>query len=471
MAEGEVIVKTKIVADTSDAAKAEKAQAKVGESAKRASDQSAEGAKKATGAWGHFSGAVNAVGRAVGTVTKALGLVGFAMGAVETIVSWYKKLNEWLDRDKKAAEELARKIQDEKNKAAIEESAKAYERLKVKLADVLRLEQERNQLADRRLSQERALEDSQTELEMQRELAGLDRNDPDYAEKQELVRSKYTRIRADRAAERARQDNRIAQARRYEQADEKEKAANKIRQQFDNDNTVIELKGQLQTEKDPERRKLLKEQIERLVEENKKKLAEVKKLRDEAASLRKEAEAELGAYMPAQIAAEAVNVAQDAADTDTRRKIEQNRVAREKAEQEKKRKADEAAAKNATDEKTVAEGKETIERLETDAGAERARAQAAADAYAKEQADVIAAQNRYDMLKQNGGSRKDRSAALAALQREQAEAQEAQHEMEKVAAQVANTLQGINAQIKALSNAVQKAENRLAQNQTDAPEG
>jgi hypothetical protein len=77
----------------------------------------------------------------------------------------------------------------------------------------------------------------------------------------------------------------------------------------------------------------------------------------------------------------------------------------------------------------------------------------------------------YDMLVANGGSKKEKSAALAALQKEQAEAQEAQHEMEKVAAQVAGTLQGINAQIKALASAVQKAENRLAQNQADAPEG
>ena len=56
-------------------------------------------------------------------------------------------------------------------------------------------------------------------------------------------------------------------------------------------------------------------------------------------------------------------------------------------------------------------------------------------------------------------------------QKEQAEAREAQHEMERVAAEVANTLQGINAQIKALAGAVKKAEGRLAQNQADAPEG
>jgi predicted nucleic acid-binding Zn-ribbon protein len=75
------------------------------------------------------------------------------------------------------------------------------------------------------------------------------------------------------------------------------------------------------------------------------------------------------------------------------------------------------------------------------------------------------------MLVANGGSRKDRSAALAALQKEQREAEVAKHEMERVAAEVANTLQGINEQIKALSSAVKKAEGRLAQNQADAPEG
>ena len=145
---------------------------------------------------------------------------------------------------------------------------------------------------------------------------------------------------------------------------------------------------------------------------------------------------------------------------------------------EEKRKADEAAAKEAAkaaqtaaDKETVASGRSELEGLQLNADTARARAQAAADAYAKEQADVFTAQNRYDMLVQNGGSRKDKSAALAALQKEKSEALEAQHEMEKVAAEVANVLQGINAQIKTLSNAVQKAESRLAQNQTDAPEG
>ena len=129
-------------------------------------------------------------------------------------------------------------------------------------------------------------------------------------------------------------------------------------------------------------------------------------------------------------------------------------------------------------EKQVAKDRQTIDEggmkkadLETRAANEKARAQAAADAYAKEQGDVFAAQNRYDMLVQNGGSKKDKSAALAALQKEKEEALEAQHEMEKVAAEVANTLKTINANLTKLSQAVKSAQSRQSQYDTDAPEG
>ena len=119
----------------------------------------------------------------------------------------------------------------------------------------------------------------------------------------------------------------------------------------------------------------------------------------------------------------------------------------------------------------MTEGRAKIDRLQADADLARHRVQNASDAYDKESAEAYEAQHRYDMLVANGGSRKEKSAALAALQKEQREAKKAEHEMERVAAEVANTLQGINAQIKALASAVKKAEGRLAQNQADAPEG
>ena len=451
----DTIVKIKTEGDTSGAQKVEKSLDGVGAAAKRAEGAASQSASKAAGAWGAFSGAVRTATGVLRTFMGALGLIGFAVSAIQTVVGLFQKLKDWLDRDKKAAEELARQIQDAKNKAAIEASAAAYEKLNAKVAETLRLEKERDRLADQKLGQQ----------------AGLDRNDPDYAEKAELVRSKYTRIRSKRAAERARTDRITQQQRLTGLADEKEAQADAIEKGIDDDDTVISLKRQRTAEKDPERKKNLEQQIEKLVEENKKKLAEAKKLRAEADSLRKEAVNLFGADKAAQISDKATNVAQDAADADTRRRIGARR-------EEEKRKAEEAAAKEAAkaaqaaaDEKTVADGRAKISELEGNASTERARAQAAADRYAAEQGDVIAAQGRYDMIVANGGSRKEKSAALAALQKEQAEAQEAQHEMERVAAQVAGTLQGINAQIKALASAVQKAENRLAQNQADAPEG
>lgn len=469
----------KAIEKTGDAS--EKAAEKAERASNAAADASSQSANRAAGAWERFSGAVGKCKSVIGTFMGALSVVGFAIQGVQLVISTFQKLKDWLDRDKKTAEELARQIQDQKTVAAVEAAAKAYEKLNAKVAETLRLEKERDRLADQKLSQERAAEDAQTELEMQQELAGLDRNDPDFVQKAELVRSKYTRIRSARAVERARADRVTQQTRLQGAADEKEEQAAALENQVYEGSAgerVIALKGLIHDEKDDERRKKLEGELEQMVAEQKRKLAEAKKMRDEAASLRREAENLFGADRAAMISNQAVNIAQDAADEDTRRQMEQNRTAREDAAREAKRKADEAAAKEAAkaaqaaaDKETVANGKSELEGLQLNADAARARAQAAADSYAKEQGDVVAAQNRYDMLVQNGGSRKEKSAALAALQKEKAEAQEAQHEMEKVAAEVANVLQGINAQIKTLANAVQKAESRLGQNQTDAPEG
>ena len=481
MADGDTIIRIKTEYDGKGAADAKKGVESVSAAAQKTDSDGKTAAGGLSRAWSGFGKTVQTVGRAVGTVTRALGLVGFAVSAVQMAIGAYQKLKDWLDRDKKAAEELARKIQDQKTAAAIEESAKAYERLNAKVAETLRLENERNRLADQRQGQERAAEDAQTELEMQTELASLDRSDPDYAEKADLVRSKYARVRSARSAERARADRITRQTRLHGEADRMDEQAAELERQVNEGpagDRVIALKGLVHDEEDDERRKKLQAELEKLVADQKKKLAEAKKLRDEAASLRKEAENLFGADRAAQISDRAVNVAQDAADADTRRRIESNRAAREEAEREKRRRDEEAAAKEAAKAAKIAADRETVETsggaihgLELTADDERARAQAAADAYRKEQGDVFAAQNRYDMLVANGGSRKERSAALAALQKEQEEANEAKFEMERVAAQVAATLNDINGQIRALSNAVRQAESRLSQNQTDAPEG
>ena len=469
----DTIVNIKTVADNSGAESARKELDEVGDSARRAADASDNPTKAAAGAWGAFGGAVRSATRVLRTFMGALGLIGFAVSAIQTVIGLFQKLKDWLDRDRKAAEELARQIQDARNKAAVEESAAAYEKLNAKVAETLRLEKERDRLADQKLGQERAAEDAQTELEMQKELAGLDRDDPDYAENAALVRSKYARIRSKRAAERATADTLTKQGRLIAASEEKESQASEYEKDVygKSGDAVISVRKQIAEEKDPERRKNLERQLDTLLAQQQKKLAEIKRLRDEAESLRKEATSLIGADQAARISDKAVNVAQDAADADTGRRIAARR-------EDERRRADETAAKEAekaaqvaADRKTASEGRASIAALEGDAANEQSRAQAAADRYKAEQGDVVAAQNRYDMLVANGGSKMEKSAALAALQKEKDEALEAEREMEKVAAEVANTLQGINAQIRALASAVNKAQSRLAQNQTDAPEG
>lgn len=502
MADNESIVTIRLAADTSGAEKAEKAVEEVEKAAKKtgdgaekaaekaekavekaalntrraatnAADVTSGAAKRAAGAWNVFTGTVQKCKSAIGAITGALGVVGFAIQGVQLIISAFQALKGWLEKDKREAEELARQIQDEKNKAAIDAAAASYEKLNAKLAETLNMEKERDRLADQRLAQDRAKEDAEAELAMQKEIADIAVDDPDRAEKVALVRSKYARVRADRAADRARHDVATRRSRLEGEAGRKDSAADEMEKDIygESGDAVISVRRQMMREKDPERLKSLDATLDRLIEQQQKKLAEVRRLRGEADALRREAANILGADTAASVTAQAVHVAQDAADAETRARISTNLQGREAARREKEAKATAKAAQIAADRETVANGRSELEGLQLNEAAARAQAQAAAAAYAKEQGDVVEAQNRYDMLAVNGGPRRERSAALAALQKEQEEANEAKFEMERVAAQLANTLQGLTAQIKAVSNAVQKAESRLAQNQADAPEG
>ena len=201
-------------------------------------------------------------------------------------------------------------------------------------------------------------------------------------------------------------------------------------------------------------------EVKRLEEQKKAKLAEAERLRGDADHIVKRANAVIGAL-------DAVNVRERATEVSARRGVSDTEASLVKKNREIKKKAEQKEK----DELTVSEGTEKLSEYERQETTEKAKAQAAADKYQKEQNEVFAAQNRYDMLVQNGGSKKEKSAALAALQKEKAEALEAQHEMEKVAAEVANVLKAIKEEVGTLSRSVKAAQSRLKQNEADAPEG
>ncbi len=446
---------------------------KVGKAAKNAAAETAGAANLLKSEYQRVAGAVNACKSAIGGITKAMGLVGWAVEGVRKLIEAYEKLKAWLDRDRKAAEELARTVRESNAKAAVEASAAAYAKLNAQLAETLRMETARDKLADRRLAQTRAAEDAQDELDMQKELSGLDREDPEYQQNADLVRSKYARQRAEREARRATEDTVREQNRLRGQAEEKTAAADELEKDVNgkSGDAVIALKKQIASEKDEGARKNLEEQLDKLLAEQRKKIEEARKLRQEAEELLKEAAALSGADRAAQIRQRATNVEQDAADADTRKEIEKRRKERKDAAEDKRLEGVRRANQYKDDGDTVREGEQKIAELDYQMFEAEGRKQDAEDKYAKEAADVQQAQDRYDMLQANGGSRKERSAALAALQKERAEAEEAKHEMERVAAQVAATLTAITAQIKALQKAVDDAKGRRASYEADAPAG
>lgn len=441
----------------------------VGKAAKSAAAETAGAANLLKSAFHGVTGAVNACKSAIGGITKAMGLVGWAIEGVKKLIEAYERLKAWIEHDRKAAEELARTVRESNAKAAVEASAAAYAKLNAQLAETLRMETARDKLADRRLAQTRAAEDAQDELDMQKELSGLDRDDPEYQQNADLVRSKYARRKAEREARRATEDTVREQNRLRGQAEEKTAAADALDREVHgrSGDAVIALKKQIASEKDEGARKNLEEQLDKLLAEQRKKIEEARKLRQEAEELMSEAAALSGADRAAQIRQQAANVEQDAADADTRKEIEKRRKEREDNRLEGVRRA----IQYKDDGDTVREGEQKIAELDYQRFEAEGRKQDAADKYAKEAADVQQAQDRYDMLVANGGSRKERSAALEALQKERAEAEEAKHEMERVAAQVAATLMGITAQIKTLQKSVDDANGRRASYEADAPAG
>ena len=447
-----------------------------------------------------MSAAFGKVSSAAGMFQKALTGFGIA-GAFAGVVAAIERIGASFGGAKKEAEEFAKAQSQAAHKKDIEELAKGYERLGEAIQASAAATQHANEMLDINVKNSRDLEDAQLALAEQRDLADVDANDPAAAEKKALIQARYAARRGETTALRQKNDIGIAQHKLLSEADAKRQAADEIEASVgaddeairktaalfvkarnaattlnDDDNTgfwsmfgsnikrIATLEwgkfNDVRTDAGDARRKEARgeasgyaAQLNSLTAAKAEKLKKAEQLRQEAAMAEEKANA-LGGGI------DVANVQSEVAELSGRVTVAAAARAREKKEEQV-----------AKDQRTVSSGKARTSELKSKAESEEARAQAARDAYAKEQADVFKAQGRYDMLVANGGNRKATSAALAALQKEQAEAQEAQHEMEVVTAQVANTLKNIKDEIGKLSQAVKSAQNRIAQNQADAPEG
>ena len=460
------------------------------------------------------SASVGKVTGAVGGLQKACGLLrnvltGFGVaGAIMGLFGAIEKVRTSFGAAKKEAEKLARAREEAERKETVEALAKSYEELGKSIGKVTEAAQRANEVQDIATKNARALQDAELDLAEQKELAAVDANDPAVSEKRAAISARYAEQRSRLASTRSREDVAAEFNRLNADAVAKREAATKIEASTSEDDAVIErtkkardearrrsratndedttnagrfgrniknivtfnwgkVSGDLRTEEGDAVRKeayaeadRLDAEVKRLEEQKKAKLAEAERLRGDADHIVKRANAVIGAL-------DAVNVRERATEVSARRGVSDTEASLVKKNREIKKKAEQKEK----DELTVSEGTEKLSEYERQETTEKAKAQAAADKYQKEQNEVFAAQNRYDMLVQNGGSKKEKSAALAALQKEKAEALEAQHEMEKVAAEVANVLKAIKEEVGTLSRSVKAAQSRLKQNEADAPEG
>ena len=453
------------------------------------------------------SASVGKVTGAVGGLQKACGLLrniltGFGVvGVFTALAAAVGKVKDSFGAAKKEAEELEKAKTKAAHKEAVEALAKSYETLGEAMRKAGEAMQRANELEDIATKNARALEDAQLDLAEQKELAEVDANDPEAAEKRAAISARYAERRGGLTAQRSREDLASEQNRLMAQAGAKRTSAGRIEEEAEGYDRLIESAqkrrdaahsrsfamneedrhgfwanfggniknittfnwgkvGESQTEEGDAIRKEAKgevasldAEIKRLQEEKRQKLKQAADLRAEAEHMDERAGAIGGMYaaIDARETATAISGSRSVKDADTA--------------------LDKKVAKREKDEKTVTEGKETLANFAQTEEEQRAKAQAAAEKYQKEQLEVAKAQDRYDMLVQNGGSKKEKSAALAALQKEKEEALEAQREMERTAAEVANVLKAIKEEVGKLSHAVKSAQGRLKQNEADAPEG
>lgn len=173
-------------------------------------------------------GALKSVRKAIGDVMSALGTFGLAMQGVQFVVDAFKKLNEWMHRAETAAKALREELAKQKYDAQVAHAAAAYEKLTKRLAEVNRLEKERNEILDARKKRERDLEDANLERSKQQEIAQLDPAAADYAERRKGIERKYDLAAGDVRSSRAKEDARAKVKQLYSQAAAKDAEANEL---------------------------------------------------------------------------------------------------------------------------------------------------------------------------------------------------------------------------------------------------
>ncbi len=465
----DVSIKIITKADTKGSESAQKSLDAIGKAAQNAAEKSQQATAKASGGFAKLGQSVERISSVVGkfgAVFNAFGVVGIITGLIGT----FKSLYEWLNRNKTKAEEMARAIQDAKNEAAIAAATERYKALNAEIAKAVRQQQLNLQLAAQDKAEKEGTEDAKLNLAEQQELAAIAADDPDAAQKATLISNKYAKQRAEIAAKRAVNERITAQQNLENSASQKEEQAAKIMKDLEADDTVIDLKRQMRLEKDPERKRNLSAQVDKLIEENQRKEADAASLRESAAEDRAKAQALFGAETAAvtQSKADIVRIDKSTADAKAQMEANQKRRAEEAAKKkaEETARADALARQNAADKETIETGSLSITHLQDQIRANELAQQEAQGAYENERMDVFRAQNNLSLFNtQNAGRRggsinRQRTALQEELHKETEEMHAAETELNKTMNTLASTIQSLKKQLAEVQAKVNQAVSR-----------
>ena len=491
----QVDVNIKITSDTKGGKEAKTAVEDVGKAAKQSESTGKSAASGLKSAYEGFGKTVSMVGKAVGSFTKALGLIGFAVSAIQTVIAAYQKLSEWLHKDEIAAAKLREEIEKRSYEESVARVTRNYEQLNQKVAENLRLEQQKNALIDERTRMERNAEDAQLRLDEAKEIAQLDPNDPDYGNKAALISQKYARKKANLQEQRATSDNKAEVDRLYKAADEMEAKATELRKKTDwgsdAKRNVINKRAEYAEVSEAARNgdEKAKERLDAVKKELEAAEAAYKKLKDEAEAaekaakeLREQAANKAGANIAAKINNEAAQVEIDTQEAQTKRSIEQdrrNREERERQEKERREKEARAAADKARqrelDRGTIDDAPGRVAAIQGNIADVESQMDAAREKEAKERRDAWEAQENLRLFNENHQGRRlsrsdqaEQQRLTEAVQKETEEAQNASHELERTLKQLSGVLQGFLQQMKQVQREVDAAQKRTSAAQAES---
>ncbi len=245
MAASDINIKIKSTADLDALNKAEQKLETVANAAEKTSAKIQQSGSKSVGAFKKLGDGITRVQSIFEKFNAVFRLMG-AIAAIQTVISAYQTLKELMEKAKKEAEELNRKMIDEKNEKLINAEAKAYKELSKEIENANRARKLEKDLKNQEEEKKRDFYDATLDMGEAEARAAINPKDPDAAKKTALISNDFAMRRAKITRQRAWEDRIYAQRELYGSRDENLANAEKVQQRAD---SQFELSGTFRTQR------------------------------------------------------------------------------------------------------------------------------------------------------------------------------------------------------------------------------